>query len=65
MNWFTFSLPDFSYAFLSVLLEGVPFILFGTLLSGVIDQFLPARVMTRFLPKNPFLGKKPGIVEKH
>ena len=56
MNWFTFSLPDFSYAFLSVLLEGVPFILFGTLLSGVIDQFLPARVMTRFLPKNPFLG---------
>jgi len=56
MNWFTFSLHDFSYAFLSVLLEGVPFILFGTLLSGVIDQFLPARVMTRFLPKNPFVG---------
>lgn len=56
MNWFTFSLPDFSYAFLSVLLEGVPFILFGTLLSGVIDQFLPARVMTGLLPKNPFLG---------
>ena len=42
-SWFSFSLPDFSYAFLSVLLEGVPFILLGTILSGLIDQFLPAR----------------------
>ena len=55
-DWFSFSLPDFSYAFLSVLLEGIPFILFGTLLSGLIDQFLPSRVMTRFLPKSAFLG---------
>jgi len=55
-NWFSFSLPDFSYAFLSVLLEGVPFILLGTLLSGLIDQFLPSRVMTRFLPRSAFLG---------
>ncbi len=55
-TWFTFSLQDFSYAFLSVLLEGVPFILLGTLLSGFIDQFLPSRTMVRFLPKNVFLG---------
>ena len=55
-NWFSFSLPDFSYAFLSVLLEGVPFILLGTLLSGLIDQFLPSRVMMRFLPRSAFLG---------
>jgi len=54
--WFTFSFADFSYAFLSVLLEGVPFILIGTLLSGIIDEFLPSRVMVRFLPRNAFLG---------
>lgn len=54
--WFAFNLQDFSYAFLSVLLEGIPFILLGTLLSGLIDQFLPARMMTRFLPRNIFLG---------
>lgn len=63
---FSFSLPDFSYAFLSVLLEGVPFILLGTLLSGLIDQFLPARLMTRLLPRNTFaavcLGGVLGIV---
>lgn len=64
--WFSFSLPDFSYAFLSVLLEGVPFILLGTMLSGLIDQFLPARLMTRLLPRNAFaavcLGGVLGIV---
>lgn len=65
-SWFSFSLPDFSYAFLSVLLEGVPFILLGTILSGLIDQFLPARLMTRLLPRNAFaavcLGGVLGIV---
>lgn len=56
MSVLTFHFGDFSYAFLSVLLEGMPFILLGTLLSGLIDQFLPSRVMLRFLPRNPFLG---------
>jgi uncharacterized membrane protein YraQ (UPF0718 family) len=55
-SWFSFSLSDFSYAFLSVLLEGVPFILIGTLLSGVIDEFLPSKVMVRFLPRNALAG---------
>lgn len=54
--WFQFSASDFSYAFLSVLLEGVPFVLLGTLISGLVDQFLPSRTMTRFLPRNAFLG---------
>ena len=65
-SWFSFSLPDFSYAFVSVLLEGVPFILLGTILSGQIDQFLPARFMTRLLPRNAFaavcLGGVLGII---
>jgi uncharacterized membrane protein YraQ (UPF0718 family) len=64
--WFSFSLPDFSYAFLSVLLEGLPFILLGTLLSGIIDQFLPAHLMARLLPRNAFsavcLGGLLGLV---
>src|SRR5882724_13168295 len=54
--WFSFSFPDFSYAFLSILLEGVPFILLGTLLSGAIDEFLPGRAMLRLMPRNVFLG---------
>lgn len=53
---FTFNLGDFSYAFLSVLLEGVPFLLLGTLLSGLIDEFLPSHLMLRFLPRSRFGG---------
>lgn len=34
----------------------MPFILVGTLLSGIIDEFLPSRVMVRFLPQNALLG---------
>ncbi len=43
---------DFALAFLSILFEGAPFILLGTLISGFIDVYLPAGTMDRFLPKN-------------
>lgn len=55
-HWFWFSLPDFAFSFLSVVLEGVPFILMGVVLSGLIDVFLPPRVLARVLPRNPGIG---------
>ena len=55
-HWFWFSLPDFAYSFLSVVLEGVPFILAGVVLSGLIDAFLPPRVLARLLPRHPAAG---------
>jgi len=51
--WFQFSLPDFQYAFLSILLEGIPFLLGGAILSGLLEEYLPQSLMTRLLPKNP------------
>ncbi len=45
---------DFALAFLSILFEGAPFILLGTLISGFIDIYLPAGTMDRFLPKNRY-----------
>ncbi len=50
------SQQDFALAFLSILFEGIPFILLGTLISGFIDVYLPAGMMDRFLPKNKFLA---------
>ena len=55
-HWCWFSLPDFAYSFLSVVLEGVPFILLGVALSGILDVFLPPRVLARVLPRNPAAG---------
>ncbi len=43
---------DFAFAFLSLLFEGAPFILLGTLISGLLDVYLPSGAMDRLLPKN-------------
>ena len=45
------SRQDFSFAFLSILFEGAPFILLGTLISGFIDIYLPSNTMDRMLPR--------------
>jgi uncharacterized membrane protein YraQ (UPF0718 family) len=42
---------DIWVAFLSILFEGIPFILIGSIVSGLIDAYLPARLMDRMLPK--------------
>lgn len=52
------SRQDFAFAFLSILFEGAPFILLGTLISGFIDIYLPAGTMDRLLPKR----KLPAIL---
>ncbi|MDB6134501.1 MAG: hypothetical protein JWM59_2744 [Verrucomicrobiales bacterium] len=39
------------FAFLSILLEGIPFILLGSIISGIIDAWLPSGAMDRLLPK--------------
>jgi uncharacterized membrane protein YraQ (UPF0718 family) len=56
MNWFSFHLQDFAYSFLSILFEGVPFLLLGSLISGCVEAFLPPNLLTRILPKNRTLA---------
>jgi uncharacterized protein len=52
MPWFTFRFDNFAYSFLSVLLEGVPFLLLGSLISGLVDVFVSPARMQSLLPKN-------------
>jgi uncharacterized protein len=47
---------DILMAFLSILFEGAPYILIGTLMSGLIDAFLPAKLLDRVLPRNKVLS---------
>ncbi|MGK0185258.1 MAG: uncharacterized membrane protein YraQ (UPF0718 family) [Verrucomicrobiales bacterium] len=47
---------DIARSFISILLEGAPFILLGTLISGFIDAYLPKNAMDRLLPKNRVLA---------
>ncbi|MEK0445893.1 MAG: hypothetical protein RLZZ399_1214, partial [Verrucomicrobiota bacterium] len=53
MSWFNFSAGDFAVSFLSVLLEGVPFLLLGSLISGLVDAFVSPEQLGKVLPKNP------------
>lgn len=39
-GWVNFSVADLSYAFLAILLEGVPFLLLGAIISGILDEFV-------------------------
>jgi uncharacterized membrane protein YraQ (UPF0718 family) len=52
MSWFSFSINDFAYSFLSVLFEGVPFLLLGSIISGLVDVFVSSERMQRLMPKN-------------
>lgn len=47
---------DLALTYLSIMFEGVPFILLGTVISGFIDVYLPGRTIERLLPKNPILA---------
>src|SRR6188508_459079 len=52
MSWFSFSANDFTFSFLSVLFEGVPFLLLGSIISGLVDVFVSSERMQRLMPKN-------------
>ncbi len=47
---------DVWFSFLSILLEGAPYLFFGTVVSGFIDAFVPRRAMERLLPRNPLFA---------
>ena len=46
--------------FLSLLVEAIPFLLMGVLLSGILLIFVDERKLIAILPKNPFLGALAG-----
>ncbi len=42
--------------FVAITVQGLPFLLFGTLVSAAISAFVPASVFNRVLPRNPVLA---------
>lgn len=41
--------------FISIIVEALPFVLLGTILSGIIEVFITPDIVNKFLPKNKFL----------
>ncbi|MGZ7441821.1 permease [Paenibacillus sp. TH7-28] len=46
----------FKTSFIGILLEALPFVLIGALLSSLLHLFVSERTLSRFMPKNPALG---------
>lgn len=66
MSWFNLNLEAFSFALLSILFEGLPFLLLGSIISGVVDVFVSSERVAKFMPKNAvgsiFLSGLMGLV---
>jgi hypothetical protein len=51
-----FDLSIFATRFLGIFVEALPFLLLGTLASGLIEVFISKDDITRLIPKNPILA---------
>ena len=50
------SWPDVALSFFAIVLEGVPFLLLGAIISGLVDVLLPAGVIKNALPRSKTQG---------
>jgi uncharacterized membrane protein YraQ (UPF0718 family) len=50
------SWPDVALSFFAIVLEGVPFLFLGAVVSGLIDVFLPAGLVKDLLPRSKTRG---------
>lgn len=50
------SIQSFKTMFVSIVLEALPFIVMGVLVSSFVQIFIPESWIRRFAPKNPLLG---------
>ena len=49
-------LQVFKMMFISIIIEALPFILIGVLVSAILQVFVTDQMIQRFIPKNPILG---------
>lgn len=49
-------LKEFATIFISIVLEAIPFIILGSLISALIQVFISEERISRILPKNKFIG---------
>ncbi len=57
---FSTILSIFSTRFLGIFIEAIPFLLLGTVASGLIDNFVSPDDIARWMPRNPILATLAG-----
>ena len=51
-----------SILFLSVFLESLPFLLLGSFISAIIEEFIDGETISKLIPSNVFFGSIIGII---
>jgi uncharacterized protein len=59
---FTSNLQNFATIFLNISLEGVPFIIIGSLASALIEVFISEEAIAKFIPRRRFLGMLSAVL---
>ncbi|MGQ0601164.1 MAG: permease, partial [Anaerolineales bacterium] len=54
------SFTTFTTIFLGIFIEAAPFLMLGTLISGLVEVFFNRGDFSRFVPRNPFLAALAG-----
>lgn len=49
-------LQSFKTMLISIVLEALPFVLVGVLISSILHIFVPEKVVSRLIPRNPVIG---------
>ncbi|HVN16935.1 MAG TPA: permease [Anaerolineales bacterium] len=61
-NWLGEKLNVFATIFLGIFIEAIPYLLLGTLASGLIEVFIDRTQMSRFIPSGSFTSALAGAV---
>lgn len=49
-------IQDFIIVFVSILYEALPFIVLGAIISGILEELVPQRIVARLIPRNRLLA---------
>jgi uncharacterized membrane protein YraQ (UPF0718 family) len=49
-------IKNFIVTFTSILYEALPFIVFGAIIAGIVEELIPQRLITRLIPRNRILA---------
>ncbi len=55
-NPYILKVENFILTFTSILYEALPFIILGAVIAGILEEMLPQRLITRFLPRSRTLA---------
>ena len=53
-------IKDFLLIFTSIFYEAMPFIVLGAVIAGLLEEFLPAKLLSRVFPKKAAVGVLAG-----